>query len=107
MKLFIMILTALFLTACNSGRGFQPPPEGYEKYHRHNTPSDIIQKDMLDCGFPNIYNNAPMLNHDVNRYVISTLCMESKGYRTSSGKGGICSTKSFKNTEACLKHLSQ
>lgn len=58
MKLFIMILTALFLTACNSGRGFQPPPEGYEKYHRHNTPSDIIQKDMLDCGFPNIYNNA-------------------------------------------------
>lgn len=109
MKLLVMISIALSLVGCHISRSFQPPPEGYEMYyrHRHNdTQPEVVKRDMLECGFPNVYNNAPLTNNNPNEYVKATLCMEGKGYITNS-HGGICNVRVYEKEPACQKHLSQ
>lgn len=105
MKQIITIIMVVALTAC-SFRGFQPPPEGYEVYKERNlgVSNQTIMQDMKNCGFPDVYHTSEYLVSDRNEFTKSTLCMESKGYR-SNRHGGICKIDSFKNTEACQKHL--
>lgn len=96
-----MIVLALFLTGCNIGRGFQPPPEGYEGFEKPRVSNEEI---MQDCGFPDVNHTSKYHNTDINAFTKSTICMEKKGYR-SNRHGGICNIDSFKNTEACQKLL--
>lgn len=108
MKLAITIFVALLLTGCNFGRGFQPPPYEYETYYKYkinDTSEDLIKLHMEECGFTSIYDNSEMLIHNKNSLVQAELCMEEKGYKGPSGRGGICSIEIYKNTEACQKHL--
>ena len=106
MKQIIAVLMALALTAC-SFRGFQPPAQGYEAFKKYNTSDEVIKQDMLACGFPNVYQTSEYyIDQGRNKYTQSVLCMEKKGYR-SNRHGGICEIDSFKNTEACQKHLGQ
>ena len=107
MWLKITLITALLLSGCNISRSFQPPTKGYEKFYKYrynDTPSEVVKQDMLNCGFPNVYNNAPMLNHDINAYTKSMLCMVAKGYDSHMD---ICEVKHYRTTEACQKHLAQ
>lgn len=100
MRLLISTMVALLLAGCNIGRGFQPPPEGYEGFKKHNISNEMIKQDMRSCGFPDVYHTSAYYTNNENAFIKSTLCMEKKGYITNR-YGGICNIDSFKNTEAC------
>ena len=77
----------------------------YYKKKYDDVPPNIVKRDMLKCGFTNVYDNAEMLSNDLENYTKATICIEQLGYDTTDGRGETCSFKMFRATEACQKHL--
>lgn len=100
MKILALIMVTILVASCSYSFN-QPPLQSYEYFRKsgQTVDIDIVQKDMLDCGFDNPFDNKEMLFNNKNEYVKAYLCMEQKGYKKDTLPKGICHR--YKDQPAC------
>ncbi|PNK61313.1 hypothetical protein [Psychrobacter sp. FDAARGOS_221] len=110
-KWILYILMTALMTGCIT-RIDQPLPDAWEYFYKHkkgDTPFEVIEKDMLSCGFDNAGSSYIEANDEYKtQYINAMLCMESKGYRKESvDEPTICLNPAYKDKPACKKHLGK
>ncbi len=64
--------------------------EHYYKKRKHDTPFEVVQVDMLHCGFDNPRNTSELFNKDLDQHITAEICMENKGYHKIVLPKGVC-----------------
>lgn len=91
-----LLLTNILLVILISACGSFPTESEYWKIDGQWPGYAQVHQDMADCKFDNFYNNARM---PVNNYIISSKCMEKKGYLFNEEP--ICSSNAYQSKSAC------
>ena len=101
-KISILLILEMTVSACSNAQIFQPPPPVYMQWKNNNSSPSDTKKAMLECGYPNPYGSSGI--RDMNRIVTMHLCMEGSGYRYEDGRGSFCQGFKIK-PDACLSNL--
>lgn len=73
----LLVLVYMFVISGCTFTIDKPPPNADTKWLRANTTQEQVRRDMLLCGFDNIFDNQNMA---MDFYIEASLCMEKRGY---------------------------
>ena len=89
MRIFLQVLCVCASVGCTF-RGFQPPPEEFERWHKKGVDFIEVQKALLECGLPTPWGDLGFSREasELNARVFA--CMENDGFVEKNDPGFFC-----------------
>ena len=100
-KILLVGILVLTMTACSAEKPFQPNAPTYTKWFKESVPEDGVKEAMRQCGYKDLYGyggDRGSTNEDIAK---RQNCMFKNGFQRSDGYKGICSLSGAEKISAC------
>ena len=102
-KIFFLGTLILTMTACISGKPFQPNHPTYTMWFKANVSEDGVKEVMRQCGYKNLYGYGGdrVTSEDTAK---RENCMFRNGFQRTDGYKGICSLSGVAEKISACQH---